>query len=435
MTWGDDAPSDKTVKSTFLVHLLCCEDLHLPSRRVHLGKAQTVEIGRGTAASLERVHHADLAIQWRHQDARMSHNHAQMTVRNGQWKLKDLGSKNGTWVNHEVVDEVALHDGDVIEIGASFFLFRDQFECPIAHTQDVKEEASCRSLNPRLAGLLESATRVADSNLPMILSGSTGTGKEVWAQQFHTASGRKGQWVPLNCGAIPENLLESQLFGHVKGAFSGAVADKPGMVDQANGGTLFLDEIGDLPLSAQVKLLRLLQENECQPVGARQPHQVDVRIIAASHKNLNKLVAEGLFREDLLARLSGFAVTLPDFAQRKEDFGMLFRAAVENSFEASPAVTREAMRLLLVQSWPQNIRQLVQTVHGAAALSRGTAITVKTLAELGLQGNLDKKQKLLDLLQLHDGNVSAVARVMGKARVQVRRWCESYDIDIDSFRK
>jgi transcriptional regulator with GAF, ATPase, and Fis domain len=219
-----------------------------------------------------------------------------------------------------------------------------------------------------LKAAMASARKVAKTDLSVLITGESGTGKELFARLVHDHSPRaKKTFVPVNCAAIPGELLEAELFGHKKGAFSGAVCDRDGLFMQANGGTLFLDEIGDMPLTLQAKILRVLQEGEIRPVGARIVQKVDVRIISATHKDLVEMVQERKFREDLIFRLQGYKLELPPLRERKRDVVTLARAILKSHKKfAGKGFNRDVLELLMSYSWPGNIRELQNTILAAA---------------------------------------------------------------------
>ncbi len=224
--------------------------------------------------------------------------------------------------------------------------------------------------------VLDMAQRAAPADVTVLIEGASGTGKEVLARAIHRLSNRKdGPFVAVNCAAIPEGLLESELFGHERGAFTGAVRSKPGRFELAREGTLFLDEIGDMPLSMQVKILRALQEREIDRVGGTRPIGVDVRVIAATHQNLDRLVGEGKFRQDLFYRLQGVRLSLPPLRERVDDLPLLMSHVLERAAQrlSRPAATvsPEALRLLWSYSWPGNVRELQHVLEGAMVLSDG----------------------------------------------------------------
>ncbi|MBU6373424.1 MAG: sigma-54 dependent transcriptional regulator [Alphaproteobacteria bacterium] len=229
---------------------------------------------------------------------------------------------------------------------------------------------------PSMRPVVRMGQRAATSNIPVLILGESGVGKEVLARAIQSASERAGRpFITVNCGAIPENLVESILFGHVKGAFTGATDNHAGKFVEANGGTLFLDEVGELPLDAQVKLLRVLQESEVDPVGAKRPVKVDVRIISATNKDLAKLVAEGRFREDLYYRLNVFPIEAPPLRERREDIPKLVsRFVTRFNAEEGRAIrgcAAETMAMLQEFDWPGNVRQLENAVFRAVILCEG----------------------------------------------------------------
>jgi DNA-binding NtrC family response regulator len=247
------------------------------------------------------------------------------------------------------------------------------------------------SASPAMIRVLDLARRAAQSNIPIVLEGESGVGKEMVARAIQQASERAGKpFVTVNCGAIPHNLVESILFGHEKGAFTGATEKHSGKFADADGGTLFLDEIGDLPLDVQVKLLRAVQHGEIETIGARHPQKVNVRLISATNKDLINEVREGRFREDLYYRLNVFPITIPALRRRKEDVPVLVRTFVERfALEqrlASPlSVSSGAMALLTAYDWPGNIRQLENAIFRAVVLAEGTELTVKDFPQIATQ--------------------------------------------------
>ena len=227
-----------------------------------------------------------------------------------------------------------------------------------------------------LKRVLDMAQRAAPTDLTILIQGESGTGKEVLAQAIHRLSLRKdGPLIPVNAAAIPEGLLESELFGHERGAFTGAIRARPGRFELAHGGTLFLDEIGDMPLSMQVKILRALQERKIERVGGVKSIGVDVRIVAATHQNLEKMVAEGRFRQDLFYRLQGVTLRLPPLRERVDDLptlvGYLLERAAQRLWRTAATVSPEAMRCLWTYQWPGNVRELQHTLEAAMVLSDG----------------------------------------------------------------
>src|SRR5882672_9384845 len=243
---------------------------------------------------------------------------------------------------------------------------------PAGELEDWRAELITRSSS--MEDLLAQARRVAASDASVCIFGQSGTGKELLARAIHRASPRAERpFVAVNCGAIPEGLLESELFGHKKGSFTGAVADRRGLFQAAQGGTLFLDEVGDMPLSLQVKLLRALEEREVRPVGSHESHDIDVRVISATHRKLEERIAAGEFREDLYYRLNVVKLTIPALAERREDIPLLanhFLGRLAERYRRSRlGFSPEAMQLLVSAPWPGNVRQLLNVLEQAVALA------------------------------------------------------------------
>jgi DNA-binding NtrC family response regulator len=387
-----------------------------------------------------------------------------------RWTVVDQGSRNGTWVNGERATRAALEEGDVIAMGNVFLRIHPAWPAlpgaplDVTSSELARKHAAFRTLVPSIAESFEALTKIAMAAIPVLLLGPTGAGKEVLARAIHEASGRTGAFVAVNCGALPQTLVESMLFGHTKGAFSDAVRDELGLVRSADKGTLFLDEIGDLPTASQAALLRVLQESEVTPVGSARPVRVDLRVVAATHRSLADLVARDVFREDLLARLRGYVHTLPALADRKDDLGLLVAAILERieSRERGPServafqgFTAGAAWALVEHAWPLNVRELEQVVRAGLALATDGTIDVAhlppELRELAESKPLaasvaEPPAKLTDAeerlhaalvseLEAHGGNVAAVARAMNKAPVQIRRWMTRLAIDAGRYRR
>jgi len=280
--------------------------------------------------------------------------------------------------------------------------------------------------------LLSRAKLVAETDSTVLIRGESGTGKELLAIAIHKASHyRKGPFIPVNCTAIPETLLESELFGHVKGSFTGAVKSYAGLFQSADNGTLFLDEIGDMPLHIQVKLLRVLQDRQIRPVGSPKPVPVNVRIISATHKNLEEAIRDNTFREDLFYRLNVVSLELPPLQKRKEDIPLLaehFVATLTRKKDGQEKrFTPEAMKILVEAQWPGNVRQLYNVVEHAVALATSSLITEdllydaikqhqKKILPLSEARRQFEQQYLIQLLQTTQGNVSQAARLAQRNR-------------------
>jgi DNA-binding NtrC family response regulator len=426
-----------------------CERPLVGPAQHRLSGVRRVRMSRGPRRLALRV---DEVLELQIPDGWMSVGHAEVELADARWTVRDLGSKNGTILNGAQVQEGTLGDRALLQLGRTFLRFRNQF--PLAEFPSLEAQQLTRgpggivTFSPRFADVLARASAVAPTRVPVLLQGESGTGKEVLAQAIHALSGRRGVFVAVNCGALPANLVESELFGHRKGAFSGADRDRPGLVRTADGGTLFLDEIGDLAPAAQAALLRVLQESEVVPVGGARPEALDLRVISATHRDLDQMVREGTFRHDLLARLQGVALELMPLRDRPEDVPLLIRTLLEKLAPERPDVkiSPEAAQALLDHGWPLNVRELEQALAGGLALSGAGPIEAehlpRAIREAGAEPPLPTltaeetrhRDELVVLLHEHRGNLSAVARVVGKGRTQVVRWVSRYEIDPDAFK-
>jgi two-component system response regulator GlrR len=302
----------------------------------------------------------------------------------------------------------------------------------------------------RMAELMAEARMVAASDASVLIRGESGTGKEALARAIHRASPRaQGPFIAINCGAIPEQLLESELFGHTKGAFTGAGASRVGLFQAANGGSLFLDEIGDMPLALQVKLLRVLQERMVRPVGTTKAELVDVRLISATHRDLDAAMAQGQFREDLYYRLDVVSLTLPRLIDRREDIPLLAAHFVQllggKYGKQVNGFAPEALEALATAAWPGNVRQLFNVVEQSCALTSTPLIPLSLvqralrLPSMDALSYAEAKQRfernyLVQLLKLTDGNVADAARLAERNRTEFYRLLQKYDLTPAMFR-
>jgi transcriptional regulator with PAS, ATPase and Fis domain len=408
-----------------------------------------VIIGRGPQRAVERTRRGTVErLTLRAPDRFMSREHVKLVRFAGQWRAIDLQSKNGIVVDGEPCDKATLRDGAIVEVGQTAFLVRSQ---GVPRQAPWQLHDLC-TWHDALGTTLDEAARLAKTDVPVLLLGETGTGKEVVARALHAASQRKGALVAVNCAALPRTLLETELFGHRKGAFSGADADRVGLVRSADGGTLFLDELGELPESAQAALLRVLEEKAVVAVGDTRPVRVDFRLVAATNRDLPRLVETGAFRADLYARLMGLVVKLPRLSERREDLGMLIASILARSTHTPERVTltNQAARALLAHPWPHNVRQLSACLKTAIGLSDELAIDLYHLKLDQGEGacasqpppeperlNDDEqamRTRIVQLLSGHGGNVAQVARELGKAPTQVYRWMQRYGIRPGQFR-
>jgi two-component system, NtrC family, response regulator GlrR len=304
--------------------------------------------------------------------------------------------------------------------------------------------------SPKMENVLHQARLVAQSDASVFIHGASGTGKELLARAIHRASRRAGApFVAVNCAAIPENLLESELFGHRKGSFTGAIYDHKGLVPAANGGTLFLDEIGDMPLSLQAKLLRVLQDHEVRPIGATQGSPVDVRVISATHRDLDAQMKGGRFREDLYYRLNVVSLSLPPLADRREDIVPLathyLRTTAERYGKDVRAFAPEALALLLAASWPGNVRQLVNVVEQVVALCPSGVVPASLvqqalkdeplpLASLEQARGAFEREYLVRILRMTGGNVTQAAKLAQRNRTEFYKLLERHQLESKMFK-
>ena len=320
----------------------------------------------------------------------------------------------------------------------------------LSQSLSVQPEDWCKDIITEMTSVMDQAFRIAQREVSVLISGASGTGKELLANAIHRASNRRDKpFIAINCGALPENLLESELFGHAKGAFTGAVHANPGLFREADGGTLFLDEIGDMPMTLQVKLLRALQERQIRPVGSAKHVDIDVRIISATHKDLHKEMGEGTFREDLYYRLNVVNLKLPSLKERSEDIPLLARTLLQQSGQRHGVnVTQfsdDAMQLMVKSEWPGNVRQLVNVVEQCVALTQTPVIPLH-LVQQALSATRQSwptlteardafEQKYLHkLLKMTDGNVTRAAELAGRNRTDMHKLMKKHELDAGDFR-
>jgi transcriptional regulator with GAF, ATPase, and Fis domain len=376
--------------------------------------------------------------------------------------LVDQQSTNGTFINRVRIREAYLKPGCTVQLGKVElkFYFADE-KVPIVPSKKTRLGSLVgRSIKMReIYGIIE---KIAPTGTTIVIEGETGTGKEVVAQTIHQLSDRaKGAMMVFDCGAIPENLIESELFGHEKGSFTGAIMTRQGLFEMAHGGTLFLDEMGELSLDLQPKLLRALEQREIRRVGSNKPTRVDVRVIAATNRNLEEEVREGRFREDLFYRLSVVRITLPPLRERPEDIPLLVDHLLENhslnraqdGSRRVQEIDRDALELLSGYRWPGNVRELVNVIERAISFSDGGVIRAKDLPEtMRLSGNdspglsaaanemsfKDAKERwvssferdyILTLLKKNGGNISHAAREADIDRKYFRKLMRKYGIE------
>ncbi|MFZ3228686.1 MAG: sigma 54-interacting transcriptional regulator [Pseudobdellovibrio sp.] len=381
-------------------------------------------------------------------DPFISDRHARLEYKGSQLLIKDLRSESGTFVNGAQVLEAILKDGDLITVGHTDLVVHD--------TKNKKKDFSLTSKCEFWKAQLESLSSVAQTKFPVLLLGPSGTGKDIIAQALHKASPfSNAPLVSVNCSALTETLVESELFGHIKGSFTGAIADRKGAFESARGGTLFLDEIGDLSYGLQAKLLRALENNEIRPVGSDRSVKTDVRIVAATHQNLYQKIREGSFRSDLYYRLNVITIEAPALKDRLEDFDELiytFARQMKVRFSFS------AIQALKKHDWPGNIRELRNVVARASALFPKKYIEEKhidlllnkkeRLAHLPTGVNYTapgesnqmsvireiEKQMILKRLAANQGNQKRTAVDLGMPKSTLHDRIRHYNIDLDQFK-
>ena len=402
-------------------------------------------------------------------DPKMSGKHARIVREDDAFVVEDVGSTNGTFVDGKRVSSAAIEDAAVVTVGATALLVMRGERVPSKTTRTMdatmlgRRPRGLATLVPLVDEPLPRLTRVALSKLPVLLLGESGAGKEVIARAIHDMSGRTGPFVAINCGALAPTLVESQLFGYLKGAFSGAIKDEPGLVRTAHGGTLFLDEIGELPAAAQATLLRVLQEHEVLPVGGTKAVPVDLRVVAATLKPIDE---DPSFRSDLYSRVAGYVHRLVPLRERKGDLGLLLadllpRIAPERADRL--VLASDLVSALAMHSFPLNIRELEHVLSVAAVTtsedslrladtgdalkaksprSTGSGVTTGSHAVASSKGakpatSVDEtklREELVRRLEETKGNVSEVARAMSTTRVQIHRWAKRFALDIESYR-
>jgi DNA-binding NtrC family response regulator len=447
------------VSSAQLVVLLECDRPLAGSARYSLDGMARVLIGRGDERGFRRREERgtwtlDVSVPGRS----MSSQHARLVRVGATWALEDLDSKNGTFVNGQRVTHAVLGPGDVCELGHTLVRINPSLPVPEGAPLDLDPQGAERpelwTLDPFFAERIETLETLVRSDVPVLLTGESGTGKEVLARRLHERTGRAGPFVAVNCGAIPTSLAEAQLFGHLRGAFSGAVRDELGFVRAAHGGTLLLDEIAELSKSAQVALLRVLEGREVVPVGAACAKPVDIRLIAATNEPLEAMVARGDFRRDLFARVAGATLALPPLRERGDDVGVLIAGLLRRIAAGASKLlfAPDAGRALLSYHWPLNTRELAQCLKACIALATEDVVQLWHLPSAVARA-LDPEEgprahaatppddcadrlrcELLAQLSQHRGNLAEVARAMGKARMQIHRWCKRFGVDPHSYR-
>ncbi|MEM6955337.1 MAG: sigma 54-interacting transcriptional regulator [Myxococcota bacterium] len=385
-------------------------------------------------------------------DTAVSRRHAELRRSGSGFEVVDLNSSNGVYVNGEGVEQALLHHGDVLRIGDTTMEYQAiaSHDFPLLFAPD-DAKSSLEGSSLAMRRLRRTIEALAPTAAPVLVLGPSGAGKERVAAELHRLSERKGPLVPVNCAALPEHLVESELFGHAAGAFTGAGGARGGLFGDAEGGTLFLDEIGDMPLSLQPKLLRALATGEVRRVGEGRARPVNVRIVAATLANLEQAVAAGTFRGDLYSRLSAETLRVAPLRERKADIFALAESIVGVS---ASHIDSDAAEALALYPWPYNVRELIQTVDSVRRSGKGAvqyddlparfrpeegpvsieAIALPPALQVSREGT-PSREDLLEVFDHFDGNVARVAEFFGKARRQIYRWVHQYGIDVESVRE
>jgi hypothetical protein len=385
------------------------------------------------------------------EDPMMSRRHARIKrSEKGEYFVSDLGSTNGTWLDGRAVAAgtfAKLEPGSVVVMGGHVFVFRIVTQEDLAA---IREDWACPfgpvpTLSPTLAALVRKLSRLAPSDVDILLAGETGVGKEIHAEAIHRASGRKGPFIAINCAAIPDNLVESELFGFARGAHSTADRAKSGLIEQAEGGTLFLDEIGEMSPAAQTKLLRFLQSREFLSLGTTRQRRLDVRVVAATNRPVEPENAATGLRYDLRARLGPESLNLPPLRERREDIGLLVSFFAKSGLDFAP----EAYQALFLHSWKGNVRELEKVITLARVLAgEGVPIGIEHLpAPLVAGVKIDTRpappaaprkrptrEELATLLSRHGGDVARMAREIGRQRTLVWRWLRENQLRPGDYR-
>jgi transcriptional regulator with PAS, ATPase and Fis domain len=402
-----------------------------------------LEIGRGRTKA--RASAGTLALD----DRCVSTRHARVEKTIQGFFVTDLGSRNGTLVDGRAVERQRLRDGALLFFGGYAAVFRYLTpEAVAAIEEDMREPfGPVATASPAMALAIRKLRRLAPTADSLLLSGETGTGKEVYARAVHRASARRGKFVALNCAAIPTELVESELFGYARGAHSQAAQSKRGLIEQAEKGTLFLDEIGDMPRAAQAKLLRFLQERELIPLGGSEARPVDVRVVAATAELEDG--AQPVLRRDLLMRLGTQPIVLPPLRERPEDM-----AALASHFLGAPGgFENRAFLALCLHDWPGNVRELEKVLRDAVLfrdgggplrlqhLPEGVGARLATPPPSASPGQrrapraAPDRAELVGLLERHHGNVADVARQLDRKWSVVWRWIKRHQLDPETYRR
>jgi DNA-binding NtrC family response regulator len=385
-----------------------------PAFRV-VSEGETIVVGTGREADV-RVF-----------DGAVSARHCELSVREGQLTVRDLSSKNGVFVGGARVEQALLGAGASFVVGRSVLVCAHSSRIPVAEP-DVAPLPGVVGASFAMRRLVREVRRLVDLKGPVLLRGETGVGKDVIARAMHTLGNRRARpFVALNVSTLPRDLADAELFGHERGAYTGAHGSREGAFAQAHGGTLFLDEIAELPFEQQVKLLRVLEDGEVRPLGGRGRKIVDVRVISATWAPLHRRVAEGLFRQDLYQRLAVFVIDVPSLRERRTDLPALANHFLRSLAEevGQRELSSGALAKLAGYAWPGNVRELRNVLYRAALAAEGRVIGGGEIAQSldvtsGSQKLAVSSEQARAVVTSHAGNVSAAARQLGVARSTLR---------------
>ncbi len=396
------------------------------------------------------------------EDRTASRHHFEIQYTERGYLLVDLNSTNGTFLDGRRIERAYLNPGAQIRAGSSTLTFAPIDEEVTVEPDRAGQLGGMVGQSVKMRQIFGLIKKIAPMDVSVIIQGETGTGKELVASAIHENSGRKkGPMVVLDCGAIPPNLIESELFGHEKGSFTGAVSARPGAFERANGGTIFLDELGELRFDLQPKLLRVLENREVRRVGGNEVIEVDVRVIAATNRDLVKEIQAGNFREDLFFRLSVINIQLPPLRQRRDDIPHIIKVALSDpeivAKHGRKEFTSSAMAVLMAYPWPGNVRELMNVLSHVLTFSDQEEIDVQHLparvqgqqkdAPLPFNEHLsfkDAKEHLLEnfereyigqVLKRCDGNISRAARESGLHRKSIERLVKKYQLDARAMKQ
>jgi pSer/pThr/pTyr-binding forkhead associated (FHA) protein len=388
---------------------------------------------------------------WVVHDRMISGQHARIAESaDGDWELTDLGSRNGTVVDGVLAEpSMKLRDGSLIFIGGHIAVFRLATEAQVGAivAETNRPLGPVPTCNPDFAMTCAVLRKLAATDGEVLLTGETGVGKEIYANAIHEASGRKGKFVAVNCAALPRELVESELFGYLRGAHSQASAPKAGIIDEAEGGTLFLDEVGDMAPELQTKLLRFTQDRMLTPVGGTRPRQMDVRILAATSRTAPPILGQGGLRADLAARLGAEAIRIPPLRDRLEDVGALLGYLL--GARVKPFELR-ALHALCLYGWPGNVRELQKVLTTAVALAHDAErIAANHFPQAIAAGPARVRSspagratrppptalELEEMIRRCEGNMLRVARELERKPALVYRWAKRFNLNIDAYRR